>query len=89
MLEHSLLFPYTENMNTLIAFQNITLIDGTGREPIPDATVGVRDGKIIYAGKARKWQPSLEEDIINLDFGGKYLLPGLIDCHVHLSARMS
>src|SRR5512143_3721037 len=72
-------------MNTLLTFQNVTLIDGTGREPIPDATVGVRDGKIIYAGKARKWQPSLEEDIINLDFGGKYLLPGLIDCHVHLS----
>ncbi len=72
-------------MNTLIAFQNITLIDGTGREPLPDATVGVRDGKIVYAGTAHKWQPSLEEDIINLDFGGKYLLPGLIDCHVHLS----
>ena len=47
--------------------------------------MGVRDGKIVYAGKARKWQPSLEEDIINLDFTGKYLLPGLIDCHVHLS----
>ncbi len=72
-------------MNTLVAFQNITLIDGTGREPLADATVAVRDGKIIYAGKARKWQPSLEEDIINLDFGGKYLLPGLMDCHVHLS----
>ncbi len=72
-------------MNTLTAFQNITLIDGTGRSAIPDATVGVRDGRIIYAGKARKWQPSLEEDIINLDFGGKFLLPGLIDCHVHLS----
>ena len=71
-------------MNTLIAFQNVTLIDGTGREPLADATVGVRDGKIVYAGKARKWQPSLEEDIINLDFAGKYLLPGLIDCHVHL-----
>ncbi len=72
-------------MKTLIAFQNITLIDGTGRDPVPDATVGVRDGKIIYAGKARKWQPSLEEDIINLDFGGKYVVPGLIDSHVHLS----
>jgi imidazolonepropionase-like amidohydrolase len=72
-------------MKTLIAFQNLTLIDGTGGAPIPDATVGVRDGRIIYAGKARKWQPSLEEDIINLDFGGKYILPGLIDCHVHLS----
>ena len=72
-------------MNTLITFQNITLIDGTGCEPLADATVAIRDGTIIYAGKARKWQPSLQEDIINLDFGGKYLLPGLIDCHVHLS----
>ncbi len=72
-------------MNTLVVFQNITLIDGTGREPIPDATVAVRGSKIIYAGPARKWLPSLKEDIINLDFAGKYLLPGLIDCHVHLS----
>ena len=72
-------------MDTLIAFQNITLIDGTGREPLANATVAVRDGRIVYAGKAKKWQPSLEEDILNLDFAGKYLLPGLIDCHVHLS----
>ncbi len=72
-------------MNSFIAFQNITLIDGTGREPIPNATVGVRDDKIVYAGLAKKWQPSLEEDIINLDFAGKFVLPGLIDCHVHLS----
>ena len=72
-------------MKSLIAFQNITLIDGTGRDPIPDASVAVRDGRIVYAGKSRKWQPSLDEDIINLDFGGKYVMPGLIDCHVHLS----
>jgi len=72
-------------MNTLITFQNITLIDGTGHEPLANATVAVRDGRIVYAGKAKKWQPSLEEDILNLDFAGKYLLPGLIDCHVHLS----
>jgi len=72
-------------MKTLITFQNVTLIDGTGREPMPDATVGVRDGRIVYAGKARKWQPTLEEDIINLELRGKYVMPGLIDCHVHLS----
>jgi imidazolonepropionase-like amidohydrolase len=72
-------------MNFLIVFRNITLIDGTGREPIVNATVAVRDGKIIYAGKAKHWQPSYEEDVINLDYGGKYLLPGLIDTHVHLS----
>lgn len=72
-------------MNFLIVFRNITLIDGTGREPLVNATVAVRDGKIIYAGKAKHWQPSYEEDIINLDYAGKYLLPGLIDTHVHLS----
>jgi imidazolonepropionase-like amidohydrolase len=72
-------------MNTLLTFQNVTLIDGTGGAPLPDATVGVRDGKVVYAGKARKWQPTLEEDIINLELRGKYVLPGLIDCHVHLS----
>lgn len=72
-------------MNTLVAFRNITLIDGTGRDPIPDAAVAVRGSKIIYAGAARTWLPTNKEDIINLDFAGKFLLPGLIDCHVHLS----
>jgi len=72
-------------MNALVVFQNVTLIDGTGCEPLPEATVAVRDGKIVYAGKAKRWQPSLQEDILNLELGGKYLLPGLIDCHVHLS----
>lgn len=69
----------------MIVFRNITLIDGTGHEPITNATVAVRDGRIIYAGKAKHWQPSYEEDVINLDYAGKYLLPGLIDTHVHLS----
>ena len=72
-------------MNFLAVFRNITLIDGTGREPIANATVAVRDGKIVYAGKAKHWQPSYAEDVINLDYAGKYLLPGLIDTHVHLS----
>ncbi|HEY5982011.1 MAG TPA: amidohydrolase family protein [Anaerolineales bacterium] len=73
-------------MNLLIAFHHVTLIDGTGREPIPDATVAVRDGRIAYAGEAHPWLPSLEEDVLNINFAGKYILPGLIDCHVHLAA---
>jgi imidazolonepropionase-like amidohydrolase len=73
-------------VNLLIAFHRVTLIDGTGRDPMPDATVAVRDGKIAYAGESRKWLPSLNEDILNIDFHGKFLLPGLIDCHVHLAA---
>lgn len=73
-------------VDILVAFQNVTLIDGTGRDPLPRATVAVHEGKIVYAGSAKKWQPSLDQDIINLDFAGKYLLPGLIDSHVHLCA---
>ena len=72
-------------MNILIAFHHVTLIDGTGREPVPDATVAVRERQITYAGKARTWLPSLDEDILNIDLSGKYLLPGLIDCHVQLA----
>jgi len=72
-------------VNILIAFHHVTLIDGTGREPVPDATVAVRERQITYAGKARTWLPSLDEDILNIDLSGKYLLPGLIDCHVQLA----
>ncbi len=72
-------------MDALIVFRNVTLIDGTGRAPLENATVAVRNEKIIYAGKAKHWQPSYEEDVINLDYAGKFLLPGLIDSHVHLS----
>ena len=72
-------------MNALIVLHHVTLIDGTGKEPLPDATVAVRGREIIYAGPAKTWQPSLQEDILNIDFAGKYVLPGLIDCHVHLA----
>jgi len=72
-------------MGLIVLFQNLTLIDGTGREPLARATVAVQNGKILYAGKAKHWQATYDEDIIGLDFSGKYLLPGLIDCHVHLS----
>ncbi|HUI87398.1 MAG TPA: amidohydrolase family protein [Anaerolineales bacterium] len=72
-------------MSSIILIQNVVLMDGTGREPRPNATVAVQDGKIIYAGGAKRWLASYDEDIIGLDFSGKYLLPGLIDAHVHLA----
>ena len=71
-------------MSLIILIQNVTLIDGTGREPMPQTTVAMRDGKITYVGKSKQWQVAPDEDVISLDFSGKYLLPGLIDSHVHL-----
>lgn len=68
----------------LKVLQNCTLIDGTGRQPVERAVVAVRDGKIVYAGPSRGWSDS-ERDAKHLDLRGRFILPGLIDTHVHLS----
>jgi imidazolonepropionase-like amidohydrolase len=69
-------------MDTII--KNITLIDGSGRAPIQNAIVVISHGKITYAGSAAEWHKA-EEDSVVLDLDGQYVLPGLIDAHVHLS----
>src|SRR5215216_7411714 len=68
-------------MDTLL--KNITLIDGTGNPPINDAILRIRDGKIVYAGPASD-SSDTNEDLL-LDLQGQFILPGLIDTHVHLS----
>ena len=70
-------------MDTVI--KNITLIDGTGREPIQDAVLVIRGGKVAYTGPASGWFDADDGNIIALNLQGQFVLPGLIDCHVHLS----
>ena len=69
-------------MDTVL--KNLTLIDGTGHAPIADAVIAISAGKIIYAGPASGWGEADRESII-LDLHGQFVLPGLIDAHVHLS----
>jgi imidazolonepropionase-like amidohydrolase len=69
-------------MNTLLT--NFTLIDGTGRGPMADASIVIREGKIAYAGSASGWSEA-DREAINVDLRGGFVLPGLIDAHVHLS----
>ncbi|RKT35836.1 imidazolonepropionase-like amidohydrolase [Microbacterium sp. AG1240] len=56
-----------------------TLIDGTLSDPLPDAEVEVVEGRIAYVGPRR---PSGRGRAI--DLGGRFLLPGFVDAHVHL-----
>jgi imidazolonepropionase-like amidohydrolase len=58
-----------------------TLIDGTGRPPVPDAVVVVRDGKIVAAGP--RGQVMVPRNIERVDAKGKTLLPGLWEMHAH------
>ena len=45
-------------MDTVI--QNITLIDGTGRAPVENAVIAIREGKVLYAGPAHGWSEAGE-----------------------------
>ena len=63
------------------AFTGATLIDGTGRTPVPNATIVVRDGRIVAAG-ARARVPAGAERVA-LD--GKFVIPGLINTHGHVN----
>src|ERR671923_1814528 len=60
-----------------------TLIDGTGRAPVRDATIVITDGRIetVTTGAAATWPSSAEV----IDVAGMTVLPGLIDCHDHLA----
>jgi imidazolonepropionase-like amidohydrolase len=59
------------------------LIDGTGAPPVADAVVVVRGGRIVCAGTRRAC--SVPSGARRTDARGTWLIPGLIDAHVHFS----
>src|SRR5712691_6849518 len=62
------------------AFTGVRLIDGTDRPPIDNATILVRDGRIVAAGPSVVVPAGAER--INL--AGKTVIPGLINAHGHV-----
>lgn len=64
-----------------VLIENVTLIDGTGRDPMTGMSVLVTDGRFadISAGDIAK-RPGLPV----VDGSGKFLMPGIIDSHIHL-----
>lgn len=65
------------------ALVGATLVDGTGAEPVADAVVVMRDGRIACAG-TRASCP-IADDVEVVDAAGRWIVPGLIDAHVHYS----
>jgi len=63
-------------------YRDLTLIDGTGAAPVTDAAVLVEDGLIAYAGPSANAPEPRPEDTVE-SLGGRTLLPGFIDTHVH------
>lgn len=71
----------TARAETLV-LNHFTLIDGTGRGPAADQALVVTNGRLSWVGPAAKLRAPAGARIENLK--GKYVLPGLIDSHVHL-----
>jgi imidazolonepropionase-like amidohydrolase len=59
-------------------FEHANVIDGVSTQPLRDTTVVVRDGKIGTVGRAASL-PGAQR----IDLAGHWMLPGLIDVHVH------
>jgi cytosine/adenosine deaminase-related metal-dependent hydrolase len=62
-------------------FTGVRLIDGTGAAPVDAAAVVIEAGTFTYAGPACSRPAATDETVI--DLGGRTLLPGFFDCHVH------
>lgn len=63
-----------------LLIQNVTIVSPERDGPLESADVLIRDGRIVEVGADPIFAPSAE--VINGT--GRYLIPGLIDSHVHL-----
>jgi len=62
-----------------------TLIDGTGQPTIPDSAILIDKEYIKDVGPRELVEIPDNTEIINVS--GKVIMPGMIDCHDHLSAQ--
>ena len=66
------------------AFTGVTLIDGTARAPIANATLLVRDGRVVAAGPSTRVEiPNGAQRVV---LTGKVIMPGLINSHGHANS---
>ena len=64
---------------------NARLLDGTGAPPREGASVLVRDGRIELVAGAADVPPG---DAAAIDLEGRTLMPGLVDAHAHVKAKL-
>jgi imidazolonepropionase-like amidohydrolase len=64
------------------AFVGARLIDGGGGEPIADAVLLVKDGRVMAVGP-RKAVP-VPPEALRIDLSGRTVMPGLVNAHGHV-----
>lgn len=61
-----------------------TFFDATSAQRLPDHLLQVAGSQIVYSGPASQ-APDFAADAQMIDHGDRFVMPGLIDVHVHLS----
>lgn len=69
--------------DTLWHNAHLATLDDAGMGIVRDGALACRDGRIAWAGPATRLPPDLQAGR-EIDCGGRWITPGLIDCHTHL-----
>lgn len=69
-------------VESFLAFVNVNVIPMDSERALEGQTVIVRDGVIAMIGSSDQIQ--VPDDALVVDGRGKYLMPGLVDMHVHI-----
>ncbi|WP_299159188.1 amidohydrolase family protein [uncultured Tenacibaculum sp.] len=72
-----------EEKPQVTVFKNVNLIDGSSTKVEKNTTIILTDGKI--SGIKKGSNGNYPSDATIVDLKGKYVMPGLIDAHVHLA----
>ena len=77
-----LLTPATATAQDTTVIQGATVIDGTGQNPIANASIVIAGGRIVAIGPTTATRVPAKARIIPAH--GKFVIPGLMDANVHL-----
>lgn len=72
-------------MDNTLVIKARSLIDGSGAPPVSDPCVVIQGDRITGVYHGRIPDQILSQNVESYDFPDVTLLPGLIDCHVHLT----
>jgi hypothetical protein len=75
--------PAAQSTTTVTAFVEVGVIPMDVERVLPRHTVLVRDGRIAWVGPAAAAQ--IPPGAARIDGRGRFLLPGLVDMHVHIA----
>lgn len=67
-----------------LVFTNLAIVDGTGAAPVPGQALIIEGRRISWIGPSERLPEGSAAGAV--DVGGGTAMPGLINCHVHLTA---